>query len=553
VKDENGDPVEATEAFRQFLAAGEGEYRNALLKAVEAAARTGITAADIAVASVFTTQSVTAILEKIRDQIKASTPAPADFLLGLGGSRTVFALDDVASIANNQQTGANPPRFTSLQVNVGLLRLFPGAIGQIAFGKYLSPDYEVHPGEYIPRVGTLTETPEARGISEIYFNLYLPSGQKPPAGWPVAILGHGANSSKDQGAANVAASMAAQGIATIAINVIGYDFGPLGTLTVSLNSGSSVTLPSGGRGWDQNGDDIVSSGEGLLAARPRDIIGSADGLRQTAVDLMQLVRVIEVGMDVDGDGSPDLDPSRIYCFSASLGGDSAVPFTAIDPSVRAAVFSSAGVSVESRRLSPPSRGTLIGASLAARVPPLLNSPDITQLGGVPVSQPYFNENLPLRNQPPVINTVAGAMEIQAVLDNREWVQQSGEPAAYARYLRRDPLDGMPPRSVIFQFGKGDQTVPNPAMTAILRAGDLADRATYYRHDLASAANPALPKDPHNLILSIATPATAAISLAAQRQIAVFFASDGWDVINPDDSLFEVPIVPPLPEELSFIP
>jgi hypothetical protein len=31
---------------------------------------------------------------------------------------------------------------------------------------------------------------------------------------------------------------------------------------------------------------------------------------------------------------------------------------------------------------------------------------------------------------------------------------------------------------------------------MLRAGDLAARATYYPNDLAFAANPALPKNPH---------------------------------------------------------
>jgi len=38
-------------------------------------------------------------------------------------------------------------------------------------------------------------------------------------------------------------------------------------------------------------------------AAPRDIVFFTDGIRQTAADLMQLVRVIEVGMDVDGTGS----------------------------------------------------------------------------------------------------------------------------------------------------------------------------------------------------------------------------------------------------------
>ena len=35
---------------------------------------------------------------------------------------------------------------------------------------------------------------------------------------------------------------------------------------------------------------------------------------------MQVVREIEVGMDVDGDGAPDLDRSRIYYLGHSGGG-----------------------------------------------------------------------------------------------------------------------------------------------------------------------------------------------------------------------------------------
>ena len=49
----------------------------------------------IVAATVFTTQSVTATLEKIRDQIKAATPQAADFNLGPGGTRTVFPLSGV--------------------------------------------------------------------------------------------------------------------------------------------------------------------------------------------------------------------------------------------------------------------------------------------------------------------------------------------------------------------------------------------------------------------------------------------------------------------------
>ena len=49
----------------------------------------------IAVASIFTTQSATALLEQVRRQIKASTPAPANFVLGRCGERTVFPAANV--------------------------------------------------------------------------------------------------------------------------------------------------------------------------------------------------------------------------------------------------------------------------------------------------------------------------------------------------------------------------------------------------------------------------------------------------------------------------
>ena len=157
----------------------------------------------------------------------------------------------------------------------------------------------------------------------------------------------------------------------------------------------------------------------------------------------------------------------------------------------------------------------------------------------------------------MINTVTGAMAIQEWLDNTEWVAQSGNQVAYAPHLRKDPLAGVPAKSILFLFGKGDQTVPNPAATAMLRAGGLADRATFYRNDLAYAENPAaVPKDPHGFVNNIAhpDPLVAAIARGAQEQIATFLGSGGAQIIHPEPArFFEVPIAPPLPEDLSYIP
>src|SRR5207245_2907024 len=101
---------------------------------------------------------------------------------------------------------------------------------------------------------------------------------------------------------------------------------------------------------------------------------------------------------------------------------------------------------------------------------------------------------------PVTNTVPGAMAIQEFIDNAVWVSQAGSPVAYAPHLRKKPLLDVPAKPVIFQLAKGDQNAPNPNTAAMLRAGDLADRATYYRHDIAYADNRGLPNSPHNFMV-----------------------------------------------------
>ena len=571
VRDESGEPVEASESFRRFRSQVRGEYKHELLDAIHAARRSGVGEDEIVTASVFTTQSSTAVLEQIRDEIKAGTPEWADFNLGPGGARTVFPRSQVTGITFNQQTrvegSLNPVR-----LHVESLDMLGSVVGTIAFGKYRSPDYMVHPGEFIPPVGTRTGSPQVQGTNEIYFNLYLPSGARPAGGWPVAIVGHGRGGSKDFDGPvefpwNIASTLAAHGIATIIINHAGHGFGPLGTLTVNETNGTSVTFSAGGRGIDQNRDGRIDDFEGAESAPPRILQGVRDGYLQTVADYMQLVRVIQIGMDVDGDGIRDLDSFRLYYVGWSQGSVDGVLFMAVEPDVRAAVFTAAGGPVVEDRRSVQSR-PLVAGLLAARQPSLLNSPGITGIEGVAVPDgPFFNENIPLRDsvpysvvlqngttqiiQSPVINTVTGAMAIQEWFDRAAWAAQASNPVAYAPHLRRRPLPSVSARPGVFQFAKGDQVNENPRTTAVLRAGDLADRATLYRHDLACAENPACRKPGHGFM--VYTAGFGAISRGAQEQIATFFASDGTLVIHPEPArFFEVPISSPLPEDLGYI-
>lgn len=552
-----GKRVQKTSAFGNFGTVVPAWYAEQLKQALAAAHALGVPPGHVVTASVFTTQTITSVMERIRDDIRSATPAPADFELGSMAERAVFARTDVSSITWRQHTRVNPDGFTDTPLNLGPLQNIPNTVGVIAFGRFLSPDYTVHPGEYIPAVGTLAGTPPVTAHVLQYFTLTLPSGPRPAAGWPVALLGGGASGNQHQSPILYASKLAQHGIATIGINHYGQGFGPLGSLTVRKTDMTSLTVPDAGRGIDQNNDNTIGFAEGSDAARPRQwTIAQRDAHRQTVIDFMQLARVIEMGMDVDGDAVPDIDPTRIYYGSISAGSMIGTILLALDPSIPAGVLaSSPGLVPESVRWQPMRRPVL-GSILASRTPSLINAPGLTEIDGVATAAPRYNENKPLRDQPPVINTVAGAMELQQALEFAELVQENGlTPVTWARYLRTAPLAGLYPKAVIYQFAKGDQNATNPGTSALIREGNLEDRTLYYRHDLAFATDPAMPTNPHLFggMANFPNLTFRTVARGAQDQMGVFFASGGITIIHPSpQEFFEVPIAGPLPEVLNFI-
>ena len=557
VHDSQGHPIAASDDFNDFRH-GDGDvhgkdkdfllkrYQQALKHALDedVLERLGLHRRDVAAASVFTTESITHTLRSIRRQIKYAAPPAVTFNLGNGGATTVFPVNTITGLTwNVQALAAGPLVPTSLNAALGALQVFPGSVGTLAFGKFTGQHWQ-NANVFIPQVPTRHGVP-AQGSEEVFFNLFIPSGPRPTNGWPVAIFGHGFTDSKQGAPFAVASTMAHNGIATIAINVVGHGFGPNSTLTVSQGA-TATTFPEGGRGFDQDGNGQITSSEGssTFVLSPQGLIGSRDALQQTTADLMQLVRAIQGGIDATGDGLQDLDPNRIYYFGQSFGGIYGTIFLGIEPDVRAGVPNvPGGPIIDIVRLSP-SFQLLLTQALSVRVPSLLNAPG-------PI---FFNDNSPLRNLPPVINTVPGAIAIQTVEDNSRWLNQAGDPVAWAPFIDKSPLPGDLAKPVIIQFARGDKTVPNPTATALVRSGDLAGHATFYRNDLAFLANPAFNKNPHTFLTSLAG-VTGPVAVGAQSQIAAFFASNGALVIDPDGPglLFEVPLAGALPEDLGFIP
>jgi Bacterial Ig-like domain len=538
VHDTAGQELDTT-TFRRDLNFGQTKdpakkaYRKALIDALNSAFVAGVHNEDIAAASLFTTQSITAISEKIRDQIR-SAPAPqANFNIATGGARAVFANAATLQIRLNRQNSVAGP-LTSSTLNPGALFLptnFPGSVGTIAYGSFPSPNYEDASQAY-PPVGTRTGVPAVQRNETLVFTLFVPSGTAPAGGWPVAIFGHGFTDSMNGAPWAVGASLAHAGIAMVAINVVGHGGGAAGTFTISRPGQPTLTIPDGGRGIDQDHNGTIDSTEGVNAANGS-IVSNRDGLRQTVIDLVQLTHVLQGGVDVDGDGTSDLSRSRIYYSGQSFGGIYGVELLGLESTIRAGVPNVAGGPIiEIARLSPSFRG-LVGLSLLARG--LYNA--------TPVNGINFDENMPLKGQPLVVDTVNGAEAIQDFLDESEWAQQAGNPEGWAPYI------SMP---VIYQFARGDKTVPNPTASRVIHAGHLESRTTIFRNDLT---NPLFgtSSNPHTFLTNILGPGQP-FAYQAQNQIATFFASDGATTIDPDGAApyFETPSTL-FPEDLAFIP
>jgi hypothetical protein len=545
------------------LTASDRRYTRALR---EELGRAGLHREHVAAASLFTTQSVTADLEKIQAQIRQATPSAIDFRIGIhpmkpdqpGGSSVpaLFDIESTAVITWHRQTGTDTgvqPLFTDEKVPIGWLALAPGSIAKIAFGRFFSPDYRSAGPNAIPTYPTRNGQPIAQRLGPLMVEIFIPSGPRPPRGWPVALMGHGITSSMYEDAWAIAPQLAAAGIATAAIHYAGHGGGERGTLEVVGRDGRVVLVPSGGRGTDQDGDGRISPLEGLYAISPQAIAFGRDGTRQTVIDLMQLVREIQVGVDVDGDGHNDLDATRISYIGQSGGAVYGTVLLAIEPSIGVGALNvGGGPSVDIYRLGSRGLRQILGRAIAARTPSLLNA-----TGADDPAKPSFAfiDNIPLRNQPVAVHSTPGASEIQQLLDRMSWVSQAANPVAYAPYLRESPLPGRPKKQVLVQFAKGDRSMTNPTTTALIRAGQLTDRTTVYRAELAQTSDPrGMPKNPHNFLLGVDT-TEQPFALAAQRQIAAFLASGGTKILDPDGDgdVFETPIRGSLPEDLGFLP
>ncbi len=529
VKDTAGDGVEADPAFATCTGVPGDDYCRALAAAVPA-----LSSARVVAASVFSTMSTTSWLERAREAL-AGTPAAPQALSGTG----FIASADVQSLVWRRQVRTSPSTFDELEYPSLLFGLLRPAVKGIGFGEFTSPDY-LGGTRVIPTSPSADALAPAAGTQQIPYITFLPQADKPANGYPVVIFGHGAGDSRFGAPSLLSIAFGQAGLATIAINAPGHGFGPGSVLRIAKADGT-VEVPAPGRGIDNNGDGLIGDSEGcaVILSAPQ---GTRDCLRQATVDLMQLVRAIRSGIDVDGDGSIDLDPEKIYYVGQSLGGIYGTLFLATEPAVRSGAFNAGGGSViDIGRWSPSNQRALV-TNLALRRPALTTGA-------------AFDDGYPLRNQPVRVISNATQIEIQNVIENLEWMQSEGDPVGYAPHLKLSPLPGMSAKNILVQFAYGDQTVPNPTSSALVRWSGLKENTWMYRHDVVRSRFP-LGANPHTYLTDFGNILSITISQAAQAQIASFLA--GGTIPNPNGSLsaifgeeiFAQPDA--LPEDLNYL-
>lgn len=227
----------------------------------------------------------------------------------------------------------------------------------------------------------------------------------------------------------------------------------------------------------------------LLDSTP---LQTRDIFRQSNSDQMQLVRLIESGVDIDADGVPDLDRNRIGYHGISLGGLLGAVLVGVEDAIGVAVLTVAG-------------GRIAGLGHAPAIRPIYAG-FFAERAGLPPDSPEFG----------------------VVLDRLLEIGQLGMDDAdglnYARFWHREPPGGVRKR-VLLQEGIGDDWVLNEHTEELARAAGIAAQAAV--SDAAGVCglwrfDPPDPPRGHSI----------SGRPEVRAQAAQFLASGGTEIIDP---------------------
>lgn len=281
---------------------------------------------------------------------------------------------------------------------VGLQGLADIYVGHVEIPYYLdapsaeNPDptqilntfWEAEPGGYVPpfngfgldptstHVTAYNPFPQIESVQSVPVLMTVPNASSghtmPGAGWPVVIFQHGLTRNRGDALA-IADTMALAGFAVVSIDL------PLHGVTDQSSLLYTGNLPAPLQGTERTFDvDLVNNQTGAPGPDGNidpsgthflnltNLLNARDNLRQGQTDLSVLALTIPT-MDINQDGQPDFDGSRIHLVGVSTGGIDGVVTLAVEPNIKAGVLSAAGGGIARLLEGSPTFGPRIRAGL----------------------------------------------------------------------------------------------------------------------------------------------------------------------------------------------
>jgi hypothetical protein len=439
VRAANGTALAADERFVAMLGKRTTPAEQLYGGAIDALVESGAVPSARAVAglAVFTTSRATSELPALRELVRAE-PAPQTHFDGsfIFSRTTTPDLDAWLGTPEKDENGHDWPGLDN-----------PGgvahdAIGAIATFAYESPSF----------LDAKTKHIEGRVIADAHarvpVTIVVPLGAPPAEGFPVIVAAHGLGGTRNNLLA-IANELARGGFVTIGIDDVAHG-ARRGARDLVNNYVGTYRGPDGLPDRDQIGGlDFFAGFIDLLAIR--------DNLRQTVLDHVSLIRLVQRG----GSGLEPiepalgdklrLDPTRVFWTGGSFGGIMGATTVAIEPELRAAALQVPGGGFMHLLITQsPQMGGVVNTLI--RTAYRLDAAELDETEKLDAFHPLAN--------------IAGT------------VIESGDPLAFAPEVFGKPRPRSP--NVLLTYALDDEVLPNEATHALVRAMGLATLGTALR-------------------------------------------------------------------------
>jgi hypothetical protein len=345
-----------------------------------AAATRGIATSTVVLTWVYTTQSITPVLQAVRGVV-AATPAPPTTLAPTG--------------LNIGQIGLGLPPVADIYIGIISIPYYLQAPSAQNPTATLTGFWKAAPGAYVPPFNAFGLDPTSTNLTfanpipvkqstqTVPLLMTVPNANsgctKPASGWPIVIFNHGITRSRKDMLA-ISATMAAAGAGNpfhTCFAVVAMDQ-PLHGITDKTDPLYIENTPFGPvaseRTFDLDftnnntgaaGPDGKIDGSGTTFINLSSLLTSRDNLRESVADLFSLAKAVPL-MNIDGNANTvDFDGARLGFVGQSLGSITGTPFMALEPTVPVGVLSVPGGQVVYLLNGSPTFGPVIRAGLAA--------------------------------------------------------------------------------------------------------------------------------------------------------------------------------------------